>query len=71
MTAAAVESGNWSNPNTWQNHIVPAANANVLIPGQPYSFGKLLAAQATGDLQSLRSRGRRIARVHLADLERA
>jgi glucose-6-phosphate isomerase len=39
------------------------------IPGQPYSFGTLIAAQALGDLQSLRGRGRRVARVRLEDLE--
>jgi hypothetical protein len=39
------------------------------IPGQPYSFGTLIAAQALGDLQSLRARGRRVARVRLEDLE--
>jgi glucose-6-phosphate isomerase len=39
------------------------------IPGQPYSFGTLIAAQARGDLQSLRARGRRVARVRLEDLE--
>jgi glucose-6-phosphate isomerase len=39
------------------------------IPGQPYSFGTLIAAQALGDLQSLRGRGRRVARIRLEDLE--
>jgi glucose-6-phosphate isomerase len=42
---------------------------DLAIPGQPYSFAKLLAAQATGDLESLRTHGRRVARVRLADLE--
>ena len=35
------------------------------IPGQPYSFGMLIDAQALGDLRSLRGRGRRVARVTL------
>ncbi|RMH36902.1 MAG: bifunctional transaldolase/phosoglucose isomerase [Nitrospirae bacterium] len=35
------------------------------IPGEPYTFGVLKAAQALGDLQSLVSRGRRVIRVHL------
>jgi glucose-6-phosphate isomerase len=39
------------------------------IPGQRYSFGTLLTAQALGDLQSLRAHGRRVARVRLATLE--
>jgi glucose-6-phosphate isomerase len=33
------------------------------IPGQPFTFGTLIDAQALGDLRSLRRRGRRIARV--------
>jgi hypothetical protein len=32
VTAQAVQSGAWSDPNTWLGRIVPAANANVLIP---------------------------------------
>ncbi|GAB4568921.1 MAG: bifunctional transaldolase/phosoglucose isomerase [Anaerolineae bacterium] len=35
------------------------------IPGQPYSFKTLVAAQALGDLESLRAHGRRVVRVHL------
>lgn len=41
---------------------------DLAIPGQSYSFGKLLAAQAAGDLESLRAHDRRVARVRLADL---
>jgi transaldolase / glucose-6-phosphate isomerase len=33
------------------------------IPGEPYTFGTLIDAQALGDLRSLRARGRRVARV--------
>jgi glucose-6-phosphate isomerase len=40
------------------------------IPGQPYSFGTLVAAQATGDLESLRAHDRRVGRVRSADLEK-
>src|SRR5262245_39326912 len=32
VTAQAVRSGAWSSPGTWQNSVVPTANANVLIP---------------------------------------
>ncbi|HJV05022.1 MAG TPA: hypothetical protein VJ868_07150, partial [Actinomycetota bacterium] len=39
------------------------------IPGQPYSFERLIAAQAAGDLIALRDRGRRAGRVRLQDLE--
>jgi transaldolase/glucose-6-phosphate isomerase len=38
------------------------------IPGQPYTFGTLIDAQALGDLRSLRNRGRRVARVTLDQL---
>ncbi len=38
---------------------------DALIPGQPFSFGRLHQAQALGDLQSLLSSGRRVAHVHL------
>ena len=51
--------------------LVEPPQEDLPIPGQPYSFGTLLAAQAVGDLQSLRAHGRRVARVHVADLEQA
>jgi len=38
---------------------------DVEIPGQRYSFGVVIAAQAAGDLAVLQSRGRRALRVHL------
>ena len=47
----------------------PAEDA--AIPGRPFTFGELIRAQALGDLRALRSRGRRVARVHLSDLESA
>jgi transaldolase/glucose-6-phosphate isomerase len=36
---------------------------DVPVPGRPYTFGQLIAAQAEGDLAALRERGRRAARV--------
>lgn len=39
--------------------------AQVPVPGQPYDFGTLIAAQALGDLQSLRDHGRRVLRVEV------
>jgi len=39
--------------------------ASVPIPGRPYGFAEVVAAQAAGDLAALRSRGRRAMRVHL------
>ncbi|SPJ15888.1 Glucose-6-phosphate isomerase (fragment) [Syntrophobacter sp. SbD2] len=36
------------------------------IPGQPYTFGMLMRAQALGDLEALRKHRRRVLRVHLS-----
>jgi len=38
------------------------------IPGKPFGFRRLIRAQAAGDLETLRKRGRRVARVRLEDL---
>jgi transaldolase/glucose-6-phosphate isomerase len=38
---------------------------DIPIPGEPYTFGVLADAQATGDLQALQAKGRRVARAHL------
>jgi transaldolase / glucose-6-phosphate isomerase len=38
------------------------------IPGKPFGFRRLLRAQAAGDLETLKERGRRVARVRLEDL---
>jgi glucose-6-phosphate isomerase len=38
------------------------------IPGWQETFGTLVAAQALGDLESLQRRGRRVVRIHMADL---
>jgi transaldolase/glucose-6-phosphate isomerase len=38
---------------------------DVAVPGRPYTFGVVKAAQARGDLQILAERGRRLLRVHL------
>jgi glucose-6-phosphate isomerase/transaldolase/glucose-6-phosphate isomerase len=35
------------------------------IPGHPWGFERIIAAQAAGDLAALRSRGRRALRIHL------
>jgi len=40
---------------------------DVPIPGKPFGFGEVVAAQAAGDLAALRSRGRRALRVHLPE----
>lgn len=38
---------------------------DVLIPGEPYSFGTLIRAQALGDFESLKAHNRRVMRLHL------
>ncbi len=47
---------------------VTAIEGDVAIPGRDYGFATLEAAQAEGDLEVLRERGRRAARVQLTDL---
>lgn len=39
------------------------------IPGERFGFGALERAQAAGDLQALRDRGRRAGRVRLDELQ--
>jgi transaldolase / glucose-6-phosphate isomerase len=48
--------------------ITDSARPDVSIPGKPYTFGQVIAAQAAGDLAALKARGRRAMSVHLADL---
>jgi hypothetical protein len=53
-------------PNTGVFLQITADHAvDLAIPGQRYSFGIVIAAQAAGDLAVLESRGRRALRVHL------
>jgi hypothetical protein len=40
----------------------------LAIPGKAFGFGRLIRAQAAGDFESLRERGRRIARIRLEDV---
>jgi transaldolase / glucose-6-phosphate isomerase len=42
---------------------------DVPVPGQRYTFGTIKRLQARGDLEVLTSRGRRVLRVHLKNLE--
>jgi glucose-6-phosphate isomerase len=37
------------------------------VPGRPYTFGTLFAAQAAGDRQALAGRGRPLVHLHLTD----
>jgi hypothetical protein len=45
--------------------------AKLPVPGRPWSFEQVIAAQAAGDLAALESRGRRALGVHLPDSDRA
>jgi glucose-6-phosphate isomerase len=47
--------------------ITGAVTDDLPVPGQPYTFGRLQAAQAAGDWEALTSRGRPALRVHLTD----
>ena len=40
---------------------------DVVIPGEPYTFGVLKRAQALGDLQALRDHGRRVFHIGLGE----
>jgi hypothetical protein len=40
------------------------------VPGEPFTFAQLEAAQARGDVAALLAHGRRVARLSLAELER-
>jgi transaldolase/glucose-6-phosphate isomerase len=45
---------------------ITAADAKDLaVPGEPFTFSVLKQAQALGDFESLRSKGRRVVRVHV------
>lgn len=46
--------------------ITSTPESDLQIPGEPYSFGTLIAAQAMGDSQALEERGRRLIRFHLS-----
>ena len=48
--------------------VVDDYGAEVPIPNQPFGFGRLIRAQAEGDFQSLRERGRQIVRVRLDEV---
>ena len=48
--------------------VVDDLGEEVAIPGKEFGFRQLIAAQATGDLESLKERGRTVCRVRLEDL---
>ena len=48
--------------------VVDDPGEELRIPGRPFGFRRLLRAQAAGDYEALKERGRRVARVRLEDL---
>jgi hypothetical protein len=48
--------------------VVDDPGEELPIPGKPFGFRRLIRAQAAGDLETLKERGRRVARVRLEDL---
>lgn len=49
--------------------ITGAVSDDLEVPGKPYTLGRLQLAQALGDLDALRERGRPAVRLHLTDRE--
>jgi len=47
--------------------VTGAVTEDLGVPGRPYTFGRLQAAQALGDVQALLGRGRPVVRVHLRE----
>jgi hypothetical protein len=48
--------------------VVDDLGEELAIPGKDFGFRQLIAAQAAGDLESLKERGRTVCRVRLEDL---
>jgi glucose-6-phosphate isomerase len=49
--------------------ITGAPAQDLDVPGQPFTFGQLITAQAAGDAQVLADQGRPVLRLHLLDRE--
>ena len=47
--------------------VTGAPSSDLDVPGQPFTFGQLIAAQAAGDAQVLADKGRPVLRLHLTD----
>ena len=48
--------------------VVDSTGEEIAIPRQPFGFGQLIRAQAAGDFESLKERGRRVARIQLEEV---
>ncbi len=57
-------------PSGWFLQITSDHPVDRPIPGWPYTFGRLIDAQAEGDFAAIESHELPILRVHLADLDR-
>lgn len=47
--------------------VVDGGGEELAIPDKPFGFRRLIRAQAAGDYESLKERGRRVARIHLEE----
>jgi transaldolase/glucose-6-phosphate isomerase len=47
--------------------VVDDPGAELPIPDKPFGFRRLIRAQAAGDYESLKERGRRVARIHIEE----
>ncbi|MGH2977652.1 MAG: glucose-6-phosphate isomerase [Gaiellaceae bacterium] len=47
--------------------VVDDQGEELPIPGKPFGFRRLIRAQAAGDLETLKERGRRVARIHIEE----
>lgn len=47
--------------------VTAAASTDLAIPERPFTFGQLIAAQASGDAQVLEGHGRPVLRLHLTE----
>ena len=47
--------------------VVDDGGEELPIPDKPFGFRRLIRAQAAGDFESLKERGRRVARIHIED----
>jgi transaldolase / glucose-6-phosphate isomerase len=47
--------------------VVDGGGEELAIPDKPFGFRRFIRAQAAGDYESLKERGRRVARIHLED----
>jgi transaldolase / glucose-6-phosphate isomerase len=48
--------------------VVDDTGDELPIPGKPFGFGRLIRAQAAGDYEALKERGRRLARIRLEEV---